>query len=888
MCFLSSLLVAQYQRQSPYSIRIENPLEAQTLDIDNDGDEDILIGIEDNKTVAWYENRGNNIFGQQNIISDNSYPLTSIAHGDLDNDGDLDVLVATDFTQALKWFENLGNGQFNQGSLITTNFSSAVDILSADLDGDGYQDVLASEHLNDEIFWFKNLGNGTFGSANLIASNITSGYQIWAEDIDLNGTIDVIIPTGNNIRIYKNLGAGVLAVPVVLSATTDVVNFDIKDLNNDLLPDFIFVGAGNSHIGWFENLGASAFGTEMVLSSNIIGARSICAEDLDNDNDVDVVVGLYGFNAVFVENQAGSFSAPQYFISGNIQNILSCKNTLSDMDNDGDIDIVSITASGSGTGADYENLYLNVNNGNLNFTERLNVSLSMTTSKVVAIFDVDNDADNDILRSEIEGLTWQMNEGNGQFRSIPDTIFGGLIDNAINFDVDLDGDQDIVASHYDNNDRIGWYKNLGNGNYSAPIIFATSPSVHTYKCIRKADVDNDGFIDVIVGNDLLSDKIRWHKNINGVGFSPAADLLSNSGINVETFKIGDLDNDGYVDLLGKLNFGYDVKWFKYDTISDIFNSEVVVSSPTGTPGPFEIVDFNSDGHNDLVIVEDDTILLYVNDGNANFTQPVLISDQTPYVSGIEFSDVDFDGDLDVLCYGVNTTSIVWIENQSGGNFSAPMVIHNQAYDLGEIFCVDMDNDLIDDLVVSRSSTLYRMAVERFDNIHVNYCLYSDSVSLAPFSSDTICNTSGLIPLPIGYPQGGTYSGVGVSGNQFNAGNGVIGIHEIVYTYVDSNNCVNSDSVTIFVENCSSNSFSEASASTIKLFPNPNKGLFQLEGLGNKMTTIRIYDISGRLQKSIENHSDHVQISMTNFESGIYYLRLIQDDYELILTVNTMH
>jgi len=53
-------------------------------------------------------------------------------------------------------------------------------------------------------------------------------------------------------------------------------------------------------------------------------------------------------------------------------------------------------------------------------------------------------------------------------------------------------------------------------------------------------------------------------------------------------------------------------------------------------------------------------------------------------------------------------------------------------------------------------------------------------------------------LESGSPANGTYSGTGVNGDYFNAGNAGVGTHNITYTYTDINGCTNSASNTISV------------------------------------------------------------------------------------------
>jgi gliding motility-associated-like protein len=71
-----------------------------------------------------------------------------------------------------------------------------------------------------------------------------------------------------------------------------------------------------------------------------------------------------------------------------------------------------------------------------------------------------------------------------------------------------------------------------------------------------------------------------------------------------------------------------------------------------------------------------------------------------------------------------------------------------------------------------------------------------NVNLPAFSD--VCIDNGLMPLNSGTPVGGTYSGTGVSGGNFNPATAGAGTHTITYTYTDGNSCTNSDNNTITV------------------------------------------------------------------------------------------
>lgn len=84
---------------------IESPHSLAVADINGDGRVDaVTCGKEVDGVAAWYENDGNGGFAKH-VIGNNqgSYDLTTV---DMDGDGDLDVLIAGHASKNVVWFRN--------------------------------------------------------------------------------------------------------------------------------------------------------------------------------------------------------------------------------------------------------------------------------------------------------------------------------------------------------------------------------------------------------------------------------------------------------------------------------------------------------------------------------------------------------------------------------------------------------------------------------------------------------------------------------------------------------------------------------------------------------------------------------------------------------------
>lgn len=183
-----------------------------TADIDGDGDMDVVGSTSGSVTVAWYENLdGLGSFGPQQTITTNGLSVEPIFTIDIDGDGDIDIIAATGGADKVAWYENLdGLGNFGSENIIIDNLLGAHSIYSTDLDNDGDNDILATGGgaFDGEVVWFENLdGQDSFGAKNVISTEVQFSRSVIAADIDNDGDMDVIASSQNDDKIawYENL-----------------------------------------------------------------------------------------------------------------------------------------------------------------------------------------------------------------------------------------------------------------------------------------------------------------------------------------------------------------------------------------------------------------------------------------------------------------------------------------------------------------------------------------------------------------------------------------------------------------------------------------------------------------------------------------------------------
>ena len=143
--------------------------------------------------------------------------------------------------------------------------------------------------------------------------------------------------------------------------------------------------------------------------------------------------------------------------------------------------------------------------------------------------------------------------------------------------------------------------------------------------------------------------------------------------------------------------------------------------------------------------------------------------------------------------------------------------------------------------------------------------------------------SGVV-LPIGSPAGGIYTGNGVGGGDFDPSSAGVGSHIIIYTYTDSNTCINSDTIIVYVQSCVGINEIITDFGII-IYPNPSTGQFTIKnpsGL-NKKLQIKLLDVTSKLilEKNIPIGEQETSIDITKYNKGVYYLQLSIDGEQFI-------
>lgn len=306
-------------------IQIVNQVEA--ADFNDDGWVDFITISDFNSELMMYQNDGvvPVTFTRRSLITSVDTPGYSLDWSrdmqaiDLDNDGDLDLVVVSAIDDKLQWFENDGtaNPDFTHHVIASASVNSAnrpdfpISVAAGDLNGDGFPEIVCSSNSTQTVQLWTSSGTNppTFTKSDLHVHPTTSNFEgIRIGDLDGDGFDDIVVINAlvDEIAYYRNNGdtprtftRHVIVSPTVTpSYIADVVNaLELVDVDGDGNLD-LFVAHADVVFGGFQPFvyeveTQGGFSTA-VNRYKLTGSNSIpdlfAFADYDLDGDLDVAV----------------------------------------------------------------------------------------------------------------------------------------------------------------------------------------------------------------------------------------------------------------------------------------------------------------------------------------------------------------------------------------------------------------------------------------------------------------------------------------------------------------------------------------------------------------------------------------------------------------------
>jgi hypothetical protein len=366
-------------------------------------------------------------------------------------------------------------------------------------------------------------------------------------------------------------------------------------------------------------------------------------------------------------------------------------------------------------------LYRNLGNGSFSdVAATAGVALTGLESSGATFADYDGDGWLDLLVSGINAtdqLRLFHNNGNGTFTDMASAAGLPLVSQGMSSsfaDYDKDGDLDFWLTHWsaDTQHKYLFRNNLANNGSSTftdvSVAAGIPDDVMNDYTANFADINNDGWLDVLVAADFRTSQIFTNQR-NGTFTRSNAGLSDENGMGAA---VGDYDNDGdldwfvsniYDDRPSTLNLSKELLGITWGLSGNRFyrnrgdGSFDDITELTGTRrGGWGwgacFADFNNDGWLDLFHVNGyessldnrspfpfraDASRLYINDKRGGFTERSVelgINDNKQG-RGIVCFDYDRDGDVDIFVANNEQTPLLyenrglqrhWLEVKVGG------------------------------------------------------------------------------------------------------------------------------------------------------------------------------------------------------------------------------
>ena len=232
--------------------QVRIPINSQPLDLDQDGDIDIVVGSRGERRILWLENKGEFKFIEHNINFSSDLETGSwitgfnMDYADLNNDGRLDIVSSVWPSSVYVLFQPVNHDEeWNIEKIGSIAPDLLVSVSLADIDGDGDKDIFSGSYsmgsrdkddvnnLNNafgSVVWFENKNNSW--KKNNILRRKRGMYDKWIP-LDLDGDSDIdFIGTRGNSQPYD----GVIWLEQIRFEDTNMVFKAARSIDSESVP----------------------------------------------------------------------------------------------------------------------------------------------------------------------------------------------------------------------------------------------------------------------------------------------------------------------------------------------------------------------------------------------------------------------------------------------------------------------------------------------------------------------------------------------------------------------------------------------------------------------------------------------------------------------------
>jgi len=311
--------------------------------------------------------------------------------------------------------------------------------------------------------------------------------------------------------------------------------------------------------------------------------------------------------------------------------------------------------------------------------------------------DIDSDGDVDVLGSAQLGseIAWWENcdtaPGLIWTKHIVDDDFEESL-GIFAIDINEDGRVDVIGASPED-DEIAWWENKDTTwtKHTVDNDFLFAYSVYA------TDVNGDGHVDVL-GAAQTSNEITWWENTNGTGTVWTEHTVDGEFYSAASVYATDVNGDGYVDVLGASFALNSITWWENTDGTGTVWTEHTVDQYFWDAHSVYAADVNGDGDMDVLGASagdagHDITWWENTDGTGTSWIMHIVSDDFSVAASVYATDVDGDGDVDVLGAAKQADDITWWENADGtGTVWTEHLVDGDFNGAVSVYATDVDGD----------------------------------------------------------------------------------------------------------------------------------------------------------------------------------------------------